>query len=245
MRVNSIKKSPLILSFLWLMGMQNAVAQEWKDLRGYTKSTGRNVLQEGCWLQKDRIENTATWKQANKYNLGLINGHFKYTSIRQIRDFYRWFDQERKIVGIDQDVVGIMAIVAGQLSYFDNGFIRHVMVRNKEVIWFGNEGSRKVLAYAFPFLKQMYEPQNIPDQIRSKKDALLFLKIEQCQIVEMLYQELSPQAIKKLTRIAQGRGMYGLGVKKELKFEGDITDCEVRYAHVLSKLYPYYLNNLR
>ena len=45
--------------------------------------------------------------------------------------------------------------------------------------------------------------------------------------------------------MAKGKGIYNLGVKNELKFEGDIRDCKSRYQHAFSKLNSYYRSCLK
>ena len=231
----------LTIIIFFLLNTQVAFSQEWKNLKDYKNTTGQNVLQNGCWLKRDRNRNTETWKQANKYNLSIDNGNLKYKTIRQIRDFYIWFDEERKKLGHEIIAVGVAAVVAGQFSNFDNYFIRTFIVRDKEVIWFGNEGSKKVLEFAFPLLKEVYFSNNILKGQEAKSWDIKNGKIEQCQIIEAVYNQLSPKEIRKLERMAKGKGIYNLGVKNELKFEGDIRDCKSRYEHAFSKLYTYYL----
>ena len=48
-----------------LLITQVAFSQEWKNLKDYKTTTGQHVLQDGCWLKKDRKRNTETWEQAN------------------------------------------------------------------------------------------------------------------------------------------------------------------------------------
>ena len=165
----------------------------------------------------------------------------KYKSIRQIRDFYTWFDLERKRLGHEINGVGVAALVAGQMSNFDSFFIRVFIVRNKNIIWFGNEGSKKVLEFAFPLLTEVYFSTNILKGKEAKEWDIENGKIEQCKIVEPIYNQLSSKEVQKLERIAKGKGIYNLGVKNKLKFEGDIRDCKVRYEHAFTKLYSYYL----
>ena len=64
------------------------------------------------------------------------NGNQKYKSICEIRDFYLWFDAERKKQGHEIKAAGIAAIVANQFSKLDNAFIRFFIIRNKEVLNF-------------------------------------------------------------------------------------------------------------
>ena len=231
----------LTIIIFFLLNTQVAFSQEWKNLKDYKNTTGQNILKNGYWLKRDRNRNTETWKQANKYNLSIDNGNLKYKTIRQIRDFYLWFDEERKKLGHEINSVGVAAVVAEQFSNFDNYFIRAFIVRNKEVVWFGNEGSKKVLEFAFPLLKEVYFSNNILKGQEAKNWDIKNGKIEQCQIVEAIYNQLSPKEIRKLERMAKGKGIYNLGVKNELKFEGDIRDCKSRYEHAFSKLYTYYL----
>ncbi len=150
---------------------------------------------------------------------------------------------ERKELGHEINAVGVAALVAEQFSNFDNCFIRVLIVRNKEVVWFGNEGSKKVLAFAFPLLKEVYFSSEPLKGQEAKNWDITNGKIEQCQILETIYKQLSPKAIQKLERMAKGKGIYSLGVKSELKFEGDIGDCKSRYEHAFTKLYLYYIEN--
>ena len=220
---------------------QVVCSQEWENLKEYKKTTGNNILKQGCWLKKDRNKNSETWKKANAYNLNVENGNLKYKTIRQIRDFYGWFDVERKRIGHEINGVGVAALVAGQMSNFDSYFIRTFIVRNKKVVWFGNEGSKRVFAFAFPLLKEVYFSNHLIKGKEAKNWDIENGKIEQCQIVAPIYNELNSNEIQKLERIAKGKGIYNLGVKNKLKFEGDITDCKVRYEHAFTKLYTYYL----
>lgn len=238
-----LKKIHGLLFVLCFLGTHISFSQEWKSLKAYTNSTGEINLQEGCWLKKDRTRNTAIWQQANRYNLSQVQGNIKYTTICQIRDFYFWFDQERKNRGHEIITAGVAAIVAGQLANFENRFISSCIVRSKELEWFASEGSQKVLAHVFPLFYKVYlSKQKLIGQEARNWDQKYITK-EQCQIIEPLYEHLSPKAIKKLIRIAKGKGIYSFGVKKKLRFEGDIQDCTSRYAHAFHKLYPYYLKN--
>src|SRR5712675_1570930 len=122
-----------IFALFLLINSGAAYAQEWKSLRAYRKETGSTTLAEGCWLKKDRKKNSATWQQANKYNLSLETGHLKYKSIRQLRDFYLWFDTERKKQGHEIQWFGITALVEHEFAKLDSWFVCTFIVRHKEV----------------------------------------------------------------------------------------------------------------
>ncbi len=238
----------IILIILFLLSIafntNHAYSQEWNSLKSYQKETGFTLLQEGCWLKRDRRQQTLVWKQANLYNLYVKKGNEKYQSISQIRDFYLWFDAERKRQGHKINGVGVAAIAAEQLSKLDSGFIRFFVVRNKEVIEFANEGSDKVLAFAFPLMKDVYFSDKLILGDEAKNWSLKYGKLEQCKVLEPLYQQLSPKALTRLEKMAKGKGIFRLGVPKALKYVGSIKDCQTRFEHGLNKLLPYYLRKL-
>ena len=99
-----------------------------------------------------------------------------------------------------------------------------------------------MLEFAFPLIKEVYFSKNILKGQKAKDWDIKNGKIEQCKIVEAIYNQLSQKAIRKLERMAKGKGIYSLGVKNELKFEGSLRDCKSRYKHASTKLYRYYLD---
>lgn len=216
--------------------------QEWTNLKSYQKETMNVYLLDGCWLKKDRKKQTDIWRKANKYNLTIINGDKKYKTISQIRDFYLWFDEERIKQGHEIQWIGIAAIAADQLSKLEIEFIRILIVRNTEVVKFANEGSKKVLAFAFPKLKKVY----YSNKLIKGKDAENWDKNyrfdEQCIILDPLFKKLSDKAFIKLTRMMKGKGVFNLGVPKNLKFEGALDSCESRIDYGIKKILPHYLN---
>jgi hypothetical protein len=229
-----------LLFIVFVLNYSLVNSQEWKSLKSYQKETGNIDLSEGNWLKKDRKKQTDTWVQANKYNLTMENGNQKYSTICQIRDFYLFFDEERKEQGHEMKWIGICAIVTGQLSKIDNGFIRTCIVRNKEVVQFANEGSQKVFACGFSELGKVY----YSNYILKGEDAIDWDKkyglSEQCEMLDSLYINLSLKALGKLERMVKGKGIYNLGVPEALKFEGNLDDCKSRYNHGMNKLIPYY-----
>ena len=218
-------------------------SQEWKNLTCYQKETGYSTLQDGCWLKKDRKRQNKVWQQANIFNLSVENGNRKYTSISQIRDFYLWFDSERKKQGHEIKGIGIAAIAASQLSKVDIWFIRCFIVRNKEVVNFVHEGSDKVFEFAFPLLNNIYFSNEIIKGNDAINWGLKYGKIEQCEILEPLYQNLSTKALRKLNKMAKGKGIFKLGIPNKLKYEGRIEDCQTRFEHATTKLLSFYLDN--
>ena len=155
--------------------------------------------------------------------------------------FIVWFDFEREKQGHEIKWIGISAIAADQLSKLDNGFIRLIFVRNKEIVKFANEGSKNVFEFAYPLLNKVY----FSNEIIKGKDAenwdLEYGMNEQCKILGPLYKKLSSEDLCKLYRMAGGKGLFRLGVPKELKYAGSIEDCQARFEHGINQMIPYYL----
>lgn len=151
-------------------------------------------------------------------------------------DFYLWFDQERKKQGHEIKWIGIAQIVANQLSNLDIGFVRAVIVRDKEVEGFAHEGCEKVLAYAFPKLKEVYFSKEMLKGKAAEEWDREYGMGEQCTILEPIYKRLSKNAICKLDKMSKGKGIYFFAVPKKIRYEGSIEDCEMRYRHGRDKL---------
>ena len=224
-----------------LVVFYNSYAQEWNNLRAYKIETGNQTLRNGCWLKKDRKKQTEVWNKANVFNLSIKKGNLKYKSISQIRDFYTWFDTEIKKKGHEVRGVGIASIAANQLSKMDNFFIRFFIVRNKEIVLFANNGSNKVFEFAFPLLNEIFFSKEVLKGEKAKLWGIKHGKIEQCEILEPLYQKLSFNALYRLEKMAKGKGVFNLAVPNELKYEGKIDNCQTRFEHGKNKLLPYYL----
>ena len=217
-------------------------SQEWKNLKLYQKETGNINLHDGCWLKINRKNNDEIWKKANLFNLSIDNGNIKYKTISQIRDFYRWFDFEREKQGHEIKWIGITVTVTDQLSKLDCGFIRSFIVSDQDVLLFANEGSKKVFEFAFPQLRTVYfSKELIKGETANFWDSEYGMK-EQCLVLEPLYQKLSKKALRKLDRMAKGKGIFALAVPKELKYVGSIEDCKVRFEHGINKVLPFNLS---
>lgn len=227
-----------IALFLLVVNTHIATAQEYKSLKQYRKETGNAALAAGCWLTKDREQNTATWQKANTYNLSLPNGHQKYKTISQVRDFYLWFDEERKKQGHEIKWFGVTAIVENQFSKLDSWLVRTFIVPNKEVQNFAHEGSMKVFEYSFPQMANVLVSRELIQGKTAEQWDLEHGTDEQCTVLEPLYGKLSAQGFKKLERIAKRKGLYGLFIPKELEYEGNLADCHVRVEYGLKKLIP-------
>lgn len=236
-------KKPFLCSVIIILSCFVGYSQEWKSLRAYKKETGFNTLQNGCWLKKDRKRNTIRWQDANEYNLCVPKGYLKYHCITQIRDFYTFFNDYRMKKGHDIKWFGIASVAANQLANFENSFIRIFIIRNKELNRFAQTGSQKVFAFAFPQLQEIYKSTTAITNTEALNWDQKYGTIEQCEILQPLYNELSEKSIRKLERMAKGKWIFALGVRKKLRFKGNIQNCADRYEHGKNKLIPFCDNN--
>jgi hypothetical protein len=105
---------------------------------------------------------------------------------------------------------------------------------------FANKGSKQVFEFAYPLLKEVYFSTEIIKGKEADNWDQEYGKIEQCIILDPLYKELSQNALRKLDRMACGKGLYRLGVPKELKYTGSIVDCQTRFEHGINVMIPFY-----
>lgn len=227
-----------ILVLFLIFSSTYCISQEYRNLKTYKKETGILILEQGCWLKKDRVKQNTVWKNANEFNL-INNNYKKYQTINQIRDFYIFTQKEIALKGHEVNWISAAATIASQFSIMQKDLIRILFIRNKKVIKFANEGSKKVLEFSFPKLKNLYFSEEILTE-QSAKDWDYNLTLEeQCDILNPIYQTLSKKTLKKLERMAKGKGIFGLGVSKKIRFEGEINDCKSRYNYTVYKLIPY------
>ena len=115
-----------------------------------------------------------------------------------------------------------------------------LIVRNNEIVSFVHKGSKDVFSFAFPKLKTIY----FSEELITGQEAINwdenYGRIEQCEVLNPLYKDLSERSLKQLNRMAKGKGIYNLAIPKGLKFEGELMDCEHRYKHGINKIYKYY-----
>lgn len=230
-----------IVALLISLNTTCVVSQEYRNLNTYKKETSHSILLDGYWLKKDRKKKTLVWKNANEYNLQQKNAHKKYRSIREIRDFYLWFDNCRKRQGHEIQWIGIAAMASSKLAKLEVGFYRIFIIRNNEVVQFAQEGSKKVFSDAFPKLKKVYFSNQLIKGCEAEYWDSEHGFNEQCNILNPVYAKLSHKTFKKLERMAKGKGIFRIAIPKKLIFEGDLNNCEARIMYGIEKLLPVYL----
>lgn len=234
------KAKRIILIVLISINVLNLSAQEWKNLRTYKNTTGNESLTAGHWLKKDRKRNTETWKAANQFHITKMNGAAAYKTIKQRRDFYRWFDEWRIGKGHEIEWVGVAAIVAGQFANTENWFVQKIIIRNQSIIDFAANGNRTILNDVFPELQKVYLSESLLIGTAAAEWDATYGYREQCVVIQPFYEKQTEKAINKLRKMAKGKGVFVFVVPKSIRFKGDITNCEDRFQHGKVVLPKYY-----
>jgi len=117
------------------------------------------------------------------------------------------------------------------------GIIRILIIRNKEVVAFSSEGSKKVFEYAFPKLKTLYFSDKKITGADAEQWDYEYGTTEQCVILNPLYDKLSPKALRKLDCMAKRKGIFAIGIPKKMEYIGSIKDCHARFEHGIKTIY--------
>jgi len=225
--------------------------QEYDDEDEYRKENPNGKLDgtDGHWLKSDRLNNTATWKQANTTNLkNRASGEYK--TIAQRTAFYSWFQKTTEGQGQETYWAGAAAIVAGQLSALEDPVMELFMLAmgNSEVLAFAQEGNRKIFTDIFGDLANLYE-QGAEGHpligLAAKQWDVQTLLREQFEVVDPVYRKQTQATLNTLGRMAKGELIYGAGFvyKTDLLFKGDITNPKHRYNYGMDVVTPYYKKN--
>ena len=100
-------------------------------------------------------------------------------------------------------------------------------------------GSAIVFKNAFIELHKLYLSKEILKGAQAKLWDKRIIKEEQFIWINSIYKTMDDKSIKTLECIAKGKGIYGLGVPKSIRFKGDLAKAEARYNYALEVLYPY------
>lgn len=230
----------LLLILLALLIANIAYAQEWRNMMQYKQVIGKQKLEPGHWLKSDRINNTATWREANKYNLIKQDCHRKYTNFAQKRDFYRWVDNTRKTKGHEVMWAGVAELVTKRMVPVDNKLVRMLFIRNKKFVSFVSQSNTLILQNICPDLDEMCNGiKPLKGEDARHWDSVIIYK-EQCLVLDSLYKKQSKAVLKKFNRMANGKGIYSLVVPRAMRMNADIRDCENRCHYGLYTAVNYY-----
>ena len=209
-------------------------------MRLYTKSTGNNLLKEGTWLRKDRKHNTKRWHEANINNLKSAKGFDQYTTIRQRRDFYKWFYTLSIKKGHDLSWIGAAIMVTKRLAMTDSKIMRMMLFRDKDLVRFFNVVNRDIFNYAFLQFQDVYNSKNILVGAQAARWDSTIQYDEQYLVAQPIYEKQSRQTLKKYQRMAEGKGLYRFGANKHIRFEGRVDNPADRFYHGMMKVMPFY-----
>ena len=211
-------------------------AQEWKSLKAYQNETKQETLVEGQWLTKDRKQNTMSWKNANSYNLAHLRSE-SYVTVEQRLGFYNWMQRELKQKGHEIYWVAMAAFISDKLNYINvfpyKYFMRTSTIQNT------NYGSAVVFNNAMPYLRPILEAQVVLTDETAVTWDLEMLCREQYYWVESVYKDMDSKSLNQISKIAKGKGIYGVFVPNTLEFTGDLEKAEDRYDYAVNVLLPY------
>lgn len=230
------------LILLLIIGLLTAQVQarEWKSLKQCSVQTGKDSLAAGDWLRKDRRKNTHKWQVANRYNLLQSDGYKEYTTFGQKRDFYKWIDDTRFAQGHEVKWAGNAYIITKQLVYLDNVIVRAVIIHDRKFMDFVKGSNALILKNIYPDLQKVHERSKPLVGLPACDWDSLIIHKEQCDVLDTLYARQPKRVVRKFNRMAAGKGIYALVLRKELRMKGDIRDCKVRCAYGLRTMSIYY-----
>jgi len=216
--------------------------KEWNSLRAFQKETKLDKLPSKDWLKSDRKKNTSVWQLANVYNLEHTLPQ-EYTSIKQRRDFYKWYYSEIAEKGHE--------VVWPKMAHFISNKLRlirafpYTIFTKKSIKNYAYQGSKVVFNNAFQDMKILY----FSEIILKGKDALAWdetiLFKEQQEWIAGIYNAIDTKSLETIERMAKGKGFYGLMVAKEIRFQGDISKPTERYDYALKSLRDYCIKTYR
>ncbi|ACE06707.1 hypothetical protein Aasi_1414 [Candidatus Amoebophilus asiaticus 5a2] len=227
-------------------------ALEFENYDAYKAYVGNKALSadkigsQGHWLKSDRENKTDVWSVANTFNLQQKDGNLQYTTITQRVAFYGWFQKQIEAKGFETKWAGAAYIIAQQMSLMDDKLV--ASLTDDQIIKFANEGNKAIFDDVFDNLRDLYNgPVLKGDAARKWNEATL--THEQRDVVQPIYARQTPETIKTLQSLAEGTGWKAtLGlifdrrfpIGGPLKFSGDISNWQDRYAHGMNKAVPFY-----
>lgn len=211
-------------------------ASEWRSICAYQKATQQKELSPSDWLASDRRQNSITWQNANAYNL-THNLPNEYANMKQRRDFYKWFDAQIKAKGHE--------VVWPSMAYYVSSKLKLVktfplsLLARKQVKHYASLGGETVFNNAFEILKKLYASNKVLKADAALKWDELIIYKEQYVWIEGIYKMMDERSLNQIKRMAKGKFLYGLAIPKVIRFKGDITNAQDRYAYAFESLRRY------
>ncbi len=209
---------------------------------------GRNEIgSQGHWLTSDRVGNTSVWGAANTYNIS-HNVKNQYKPYEQVRDFYKWVDNEASSLGHDVKwIKGALSLVNRLADYLEVG-TRLIDDDDglEDLLFKLNIGIQNAtLSYFNDLLFGKYSKSPLKGLNAQSWDEA-FVNYEQGPIATAIYKSASQTALISMNHMANGEfgtwyGFLGFAVGSTPHFNwfnASILTTQARIDIPLLMMYP-------
>jgi outer membrane protein OmpA-like peptidoglycan-associated protein len=191
--------------------------------REYGPLEDTDEMGQGDWTHADRLNRTARWSEANHYNL-LRGNSSAYTQIDQRRDFYWWFYETMAARGHEIRWPLAAAVVAGGANEVANRLQESVnrapmavgldpVMRPDSLEQLMRRGNQVIFDDVFPKLRELY----LRNEVLTGEDAQAWdaqTLIEEQNLIQPLYEDLSPEDLATMEGLAKQEGLAGSSVAR-------------------------------
>ncbi|MFD2541890.1 Insecticidal toxin complex protein [Lacinutrix gracilariae] len=214
----------------------SAFSKEWKTLQHYKEVTNKNTLATQDWLRADRKQNTIVWQKANIFNLQ-NNIPQEYQSIQQRRDFYAWYYQELDKKGHEVVWPKMAHFISSKLQLI-KAFPYNIFTK-KSIKNYAYLGSETVFNHAFVEMEKLFFSKiTLKGKEALQWDKSILFK-EQYKWIETIYNSIDANSLKTISKMAKGKGFYGVMLTKEIRFQGTISSARDRFEYAIHTLRAY------
>ena len=206
----------------------------------------KGTLGKGDWRKSDRLNNSQTWKNANKYNTE-NNVKNQYAPYSQVADYYKWVQSEATVRGHQvrwmSGAIGLVDDLA-MLEY--SAFSYAVNDETEGLLKKLNVGIQNgTLPYFNDLLYGKYSKTPLTGAAAQAWDTAL-VNYEQGKVAPRIYASASPTALKYMNQMAHSAGsgngwhsfIGGGSTPNFSTFGATVTDTQTRIDIPLLMLYP-------
>ena len=226
----------ILLVLLFSFSSVFIYGKEWKNIEVYQKETRKENLTASDWLKVDRKKNTIIWQNANRYNLN-SNLPKAYLSLTQRRDFYKWIYKELLQKGHEVMWPMMAHFIIDKLRLMQT-FPTGILIK-KQIKFYSINGSEIVFNNVFPYLKTIYNSNEILTLDNALDWDKKILQKEQYVWLEPIYNNIDKSSLNQIERIAKGKFLYFLVIPKATRFKGSVSNSKMRYNYAINQLKPH------
>jgi hypothetical protein len=175
--------------------------------REFGPTEDANLIAEGDWAYGDRLTKQPRWDASNAYNLENARSR-QYTQIDQRRDFYLWFYNKMRERGHEVKWPLAAYVVAGganEVANRDPGRFNAMRGNNLEQLM--RRGNQVIFDDVFPKLRQLWLRKTPLVGEEAQKWDMQTL-IEEQNLIQPLYKDLSPDELKTMEDLAKQKGFF-------------------------------------